>query len=154
MSLFNLFKYLHILLALVAVGFNISYSIWLARAARKPEHLDYTLRGIKVLDDYFANPAYVLLLLTGLAMVFTTNIPLSTFWIAAALVLWFVMLILGIGIYTPTLRKQIAVLETQGADSGEYKKLDQRAMIVGIVLAGIVLGIIFLMVFKPNPLAG
>lgn len=154
MPLFNLIKYLHIFLAIVAVGFNVSYAIWLQRAARKPEHLDYTLRGIKTLDDYFANPAYVLLLLSGLAMVLTTNIPLTTFWIAAALVLWFIMLILGIGIYTPTLRNQIKALETQGADSAEYKKLDQRGTIVGIVLAVLVMVILFLMVFKPNSFAG
>lgn len=153
MPLYDIFKYLHILLAIIAVGFNISYAIWLQRAARQPENLDFTLRGIKTLDDYFANPAYILLLLTGLAMVFTTSIPLTTFWISAALVLWVIMLILGIGFYTPTLRNQIKALEAQGPDSIEYKRLNQRGMILGIVLAVIVIVIIALMVFKPNPFA-
>lgn len=153
MPLYNILKYLHILLAIVAVGFNLSYAIWLQRVARKPEHLAFTLRGIKFLDDYIANPAYVALLLTGLAMVFTTNIPLTTFWIAAALVLWFITFLVGFFLYTPTLRNQINALESRGADSAEYKALEQRGTIVGIALVVIVLAIIFLMVFKPNPFA-
>ncbi len=51
-------KYLHIFFAIVAVGFNISYAVWLARAARTPQHLGLALRGVKFLDDYFANPCY------------------------------------------------------------------------------------------------
>ena len=60
--LYPYIKLLHVLLAIVAVGFNASYGIWLARAAREPEHLGHVLRGIKILDDRFANPAYGLLL--------------------------------------------------------------------------------------------
>jgi hypothetical protein len=45
---------------------NASYAIWLARAAREPQHLGHVLRGVKLLDDRFANPAYGLLLVTGL----------------------------------------------------------------------------------------
>jgi hypothetical protein len=49
---------MHVFLAIVAVGFNISYSVWLAREARDPtEQCLYVLRGIKILDDRFANPA-------------------------------------------------------------------------------------------------
>ena len=45
------FKTLHILFAIVAVGLNISYGIWQARAASSPEHMGFALRGIKFLDD-------------------------------------------------------------------------------------------------------
>ncbi len=44
------------MLAISAIGFNASYGIWLARAGREPEHLGHVLRGIKTLDDLFANP--------------------------------------------------------------------------------------------------
>ena len=40
-DLYPWFKLLHIFLAIVAVGFNISYAIWQARAARVPEHMGY-----------------------------------------------------------------------------------------------------------------
>jgi uncharacterized membrane protein len=144
-------KYIHVLLAIVAVGFNASYGVWLARAAKEPAHLGHVLRGIKTLDDRFANPAYGLLLITGLLMVFVNSIPLlQTRWLLSGLVLWFVLMIVGFAVYTPTLRKQITVLESSGPTSLEYQALASRGRTVGILLAVIALVIVFLMVAKPG----
>jgi uncharacterized membrane protein len=143
-------KFLHILLAIVAIGFNASYGIWIARAARSPGELGFALRGVKVLDDRFANPAYILLLVTGLAMSFLAGYPLTTFWIMAALILLVVALIVAYAVYTPTLRRQIAALETSGPDSDEYRRLARWGQIVGIALGVAVLLILLLMVFKPT----
>ncbi len=150
MSIFTLVKFLHVLLAIIAVGFNASYGVWLTRAAREEKHLGHVLRGIQILDNRFANPAYGLLLVTGLSMVWLGNIPLTTFWIAAALVLLLTAVLLGLVLYTPTLRNQIRVLEEKGAASAEYQRLSRRGMILGIVLAVIVIAIVFLMVVKPT----
>src|SRR5437879_1491913 len=76
-----LIKWVHVLSAITAVGLNMSYGIWLARAGKNPEHLAFTLHGIKILDDRMANPAYGLLLVTGLAMVFMAPYPITTPWI-------------------------------------------------------------------------
>jgi hypothetical protein len=38
LSLYEIVKFIHVLLAIIAVGFNASYGVWLARAARNPEH--------------------------------------------------------------------------------------------------------------------
>src|SRR5215469_10417310 len=98
--LFTVVKFIHILLAIIAFGFNATYAIWIVRAQRDPEHLDFALRGLKFLDDYFANPAYLLLLVSGLTMVALVHYQLTTFWLAAALVLWLVAIALGYGVYT------------------------------------------------------
>jgi len=148
--LYLILKYLHVLLAIVAIGFNASYPIWLARARREPEHALHVLRGIKILDDRFANPAYGLLLVLGLAMVFIAGIPLTTFWIAASLVLYVGLLVGGLFFYSPTLKRQIAVLEKDGPTSPEYAALSQRGTVVGILLAIDVVVIVFLMVVKPT----
>jgi uncharacterized membrane protein len=148
--LYPYIKFLHVLLAIVAVGFNASYGVWLARAAREPAHLGHVLRGIKLLDDRFANPAYGLLLVTGLANVFIAGIPLTTPWIAGGLALWLVLIVVGAAVYSPTLRKQIAALEAGGPDSAEYRALAARGRTVGILLAVIVVVIVFLMVVKPG----
>ncbi len=148
-AFYSVLKYLHVLLAIIAVGFNASYAIWIVRAAHQPEHLDYVLRGIKFLDDRLANPGYALLLVTGLTLVAVGHWPLTTFWISAALVLWFVTLILGLGFYTPALRRQINALETNGAESAEYWQWSRRSTIFGVVVAVPVLLIVFLMVVKP-----
>lgn len=145
-------KFIHILLAIVAVGFNASYGIWLARAAREPEHLAHVLRGIKTLDDRFANPAYGLLLVTGFVTAFFGRIPFTTFWIAAAIVLWFITMILGVGLYAPTLRRQLRVLEAEGAGSAAFGELSRRSTVTGLVTIIPVALILLLMVFKPAQL--
>jgi uncharacterized membrane protein len=149
-TLYVLLKFVHVLLAIVAIGFNASYGIWLARAGREPEHALHVLRGIKILDDRFANPAYGLLLITGVGLVFMGQIPFSTFWIASAIVLFVIVVIVAAAIYTPTLRRQIATLESQGATSEEYRRLSSRGRTLGIVLAVLVVAIEFLMVTKPT----
>jgi uncharacterized membrane protein len=147
---YDILKFLHVLLAIVAVGFNASYGIWLSRAARDPSHTDFALRGVKLLDDRFANPAYALLLVTGLAMVWVGDLDLTQFWLLTALVLYIVAVLLGLLVYTPTLKKQIAVLASDGADSPEFRSLSARGTTVGIVLAVDVIVIVFLMVTTPT----
>jgi uncharacterized membrane protein len=150
MSAFEIVKFLHILFAIIAVGFNASYGIWLARAARQPDHQGYVLRGVKVLDDRFANPAYGLLLITGLIMVAISPFELTTFWIALALALYALLIVIGVVVYTPMLRKQIAVYESDGPRSPEFGRLATRGRVVGILLAVNVVVIVFLMVTKPT----
>lgn len=147
---YEVIKFFHVLLAIVAVGFNATYGIWLARAAKEPEHEAFTLRGVKLLDDRFANPAYALLLVTGLLMVWVGDLDLTQFWLLAALVLYAVAVGLGLLVYTPTLRQQIAALGSSGAASAEFQTLSKRGTTVGIVLAIDVIVIVFLMVTKPT----
>ncbi len=149
-SLFTTVKFIHILLAIIAFGFNATYSIWIIRAQRNPEHLDFALRGVKILDDYFANPAYLLLLVSGLTMVFLAGYAITAFWLLSALVLWFVAIVLGFAVYTPTLSRQIRVLAKAGPQSEEFRTLSTRGTVVGITLAVLVLLILVLMVFKPT----
>ena len=148
---YQLTKFVHVLLAIIAVGFNASYGIWLARAAKAPQATQsHILRTIKFIDDRIANPAYGLLLITGLFMVFNSGIPFSRLWLAAPIGLYVVLLFVGFGVYTPTLRDQIRVLESEGPGSEEYQRLSARGRTVGIVLGIIVVVIVFLMVTKPG----
>ncbi|MGH2734142.1 MAG: DUF2269 family protein [Actinomycetota bacterium] len=150
MTLYEFLKFLHVVLAIVAIGANATYGLWLARAAREPEHTAYALKGIKILDDKIANPAYALLLVTGFAMVIESDIPMDTFWIAAALVLFVILVVLALVGYTPTLRKQIAAVEAGRLDSDEYRALSKRGSVLGAVLGVLVIVIVFLMVTKPT----
>jgi uncharacterized membrane protein len=148
---YEVMKYVHVLMAIVAVGFNVSYAIWLRRAAKAPQHQAYVLRGVKILDDRFANPAYGVLLLTGLIMVFTTPaLRLTTFWILLALILYVTTVVVAAAVYTPTLRKQIEALEVEGPQTARYQALARRQAVSGIVLGVIVVVIVFLMVTKPT----
>ena len=150
MSTYSLLKFLHVFFAIVAVGFNATYGIWLARAAREPEHQGHVLRGVKVLDDRFANPAYALLLVTGLLMVWVGDLDLTTFWISTSLGLYLLAVALGLFAYTPLLRRQIATYEASGPGSPEFQRLGRRGAVLGAILGVDVAVIVFLMVVKPT----
>jgi len=147
--LYPYLKWLHVLSAIIAVGANATYGIWLSRASRDPEHLPFTLRNIKLLDDRVANPAYGLLLITGLWMALTVPIPLTTPWLLTALILYVALVLVGLFGYTPALREQIRILEEDGFSSSKYQVQARRGTIVGMILAVLAISIVFLMVVKP-----
>ena len=147
--LYVLLKWVHVLSAITALGVNLTYGIWLARAGRNPEHLGFSLHGIKILDDRVANPAYGLLLITGLAMVFTTPIPIMTPWILTGLVLFIALVALALFGYTPTLKRQIQLVDAGSGGTPEYEALSNLARLQGVLLVVLVLAITFLMVVKP-----
>jgi uncharacterized membrane protein len=150
LDLYPWLKTLHILFAIVAVGFNISYGIWQARAAREPEHMGHVLRGIKFLDDRVANPAYAGLLVVGIILVLIGPYDFTTFWVAVAIGLYVLMGAVAFVFYSPTLKRQIAAYEDGGPQSAEFAQLSAWGRMIGIVLAVLVLAIVVLMVVKPG----
>lgn len=148
--LFSILKWIHVLAAIVAVGANATYGIWLARASRSTEVLPFTLRTIKLIDDRLANPAYGLQLVTGLIMAFIIPLPLTTPWLLTALILYAILVLVGLGEYTPTLRRQIQLLDSEGFRSPKYQALARRGTILGVVLAILAIAIVLLMVVKPG----
>jgi len=132
------------------VGFNLTYGILIARAANEPEHLGHVLRTVKVLDDRFANPAYGLLLVFGLAMVFIGPWDITDLWILVSLGIYVLLVIIAAAIYSPTLRRQIAAVDAGGPISPEYKELAIRGRNLGMLMGAMVVVIIGLMVLKPT----
>jgi uncharacterized membrane protein len=146
---FLLLKWLHVLSAILAVGSNATYGLWSARAGDDPAHLGFALRGIKFMDDRLANPAYGVLLVTGLIMAFTTY-SITLTWILIGLGLYAVMAVLGAGVYSRTLSRQIKTLDAEGPSSPAFRALSARAAAVGIFLGVLAIAVVFDMVFKPQ----
>jgi uncharacterized membrane protein len=144
-------KWIHILAAIIGLGTNLTYSIWLTRVNRHPDSLLFILRTVKILDDRMANPAYVLSLLSGLGMVFVSGMSFSIPWLSLSLGLYVVVVILGLFGYTPILNRQIWAVES--GDMEVYTAVARRGALLGIALGILVVAITFLMVVKP-PLWG
>ena len=142
--------YLHVLSAIVAVGSNATYAVWFARGAIAREHLLFALRGVAFIDGRVANPAYALLLVSGIAMVVMSGRPWSEPWIVAALVLYAFLGIVGIAFYTPALKREIAAVERGGPDDPTYGRASKRQNIIAAVLLVVALIILYLMVFRPG----
>jgi uncharacterized membrane protein len=142
-------KWIHVLLAITAVGANLTYGLWFTRAGKEPEHFGFVLRGVRVLDNRIANPAYGLLLITGFAMAGMGRIPMSTPWLLTSLILWVILVIVAAAGYSPTLRRGIAALEAGGPSSPEFRQAGARGRTIGILLIVIAFAIVFLMVAQP-----
>jgi uncharacterized membrane protein len=149
-TLYSVLKFFHVLLVIVAVGANATYGVWLALAGKEPQHEGFALKGVALLDGKIANPAYILLLLAGIAMVLEGDLGFGTFWISSALVLYAIVALLGILRYTPLLRQQISLVQEGKGATPEYQELSKQGATLGITMAVIVIVIVALMVLKPT----
>ena len=142
-------KLVHILAAIVAVGANVTYSFWIRSAGLERERLAWTIGRVRRLDDRIATPGYIVLLITGVLMVVGGHFTFQTSWIAAAIVLYVIAILLGIFLYAPALRRQLAAAEADPT-SPEYRDAARRGNLFGILTLAIVLVIVALMVVKPS----
>ncbi|SRR6266849_5188187 len=149
MTLYLVLKFIHVLSAIVAVGANITYGVWNARISTEPNHAAFTLKGIRLIDNRIANPAYGVLLLTGLIMVFM-EWKVTDLWIIIALVAFIGIAVLGFAVFTPLLRNQVRLAEAGDTSSSEYVGLARRSRTLGPVLGILVVVILVTMVFKPT----
>ena len=149
MNWFLLLKSLHVLSAVVAVGSNLTYGVWLALARGDTAHLGFALRGVKLIDDRVANPAYGVLLATGLIMALTTY-SISLTWILIGLGIYAVMAVLGVAVIGPALTTQIDALDREGATSARYSAAAARVRGVGMFLGVLALVVVVDMVVKPQ----
>lgn len=150
MDIYPWLKTLHILLAIAAVGSNLTYGVWQSLAGRETAHMGYALRGIKLLDDRIANPAYIGLMIVGVALVLIGPYDFEMLWLAVSIGLYVLLAALGIFAFSPTLRAQIAEYEANGAATDEFARLSGRSRVLGAVIAVVVIAIIWLMVAKPG----
>lgn len=145
-------KWLHVLGVIAAVGLHAAYGIWIVRASQATEALAFALRTIRLLDDWVALPAFVMILLSGSAMVAITRMSMMTPWMFTALVLVGVLLVSHVLVYRPTLKRLIVAVERGrgGVGGSEFRVAAAREKGVGITLVLIMIAIVFLMVVKPG----
>lgn len=149
MDTYLLLKFAHVVLAILAVGYTLSYAVWRRLAGDDAEHLAFALAGIQRLDRV-ANAGYGLLFLTGLAMVFAHRIPITTFWVSTSISLFILVAIVGAVFYSRFARRQRALLASAGPADAAYRSVAGRVSLLGYVVSVIVLAIVFLMVVKPS----
>lgn len=149
-SFYLVLKFIHIAAAITAVGANITYGVWNARSQSEPAHLGFALKGIKFIDDRVANPAYGVVLLSGLVMIFVGHWSITSLWIILALVIFVILILVAVALYSPLLRQLIKVVDGGDTSSPEFSRLVNRNRMLGAVFGLLVLLILVMMVFKPT----
>ncbi len=141
-------KFLHVLIAIVALGTSAGLGIVLEFYGDHPAHGAFVLRAIARMVAFFVLPGYALMLATGLWMV-DLSWPMTTGWIRAALVLWVVGIVV-LAISLAVLRKQIRLFDAEGPASASYRRVSLLGRALGAGVGLVVVVILYLMVFKPG----
>jgi uncharacterized membrane protein len=149
MNWFLLLKTLHVMSAIVAVGANVTYGVWSSRGERDPDHLGFALRGVIFLDQRIANPAYGVLLVTGVVMA-VTQYTISMTWILTGLAIYIVVALLAVVVLSPAMKRQVTALETEGQASAAYRSARSTVAGVGMFIAVLLVLVIADMVVKPQ----
>lgn len=149
--LYPIVKWIHILSAIVSLGANLTYFLWFMRVPKNRETLVFTIGTIRVLDNWIANPSYVLAFVTGeIMMRVGGQITYSTPWMSVAIILYAIISVLGLFVYAPMLKKQQQLAETKGADDPDYQRVSRNGIVLGTAIVVITIGITYLMVAKPQ----
>jgi uncharacterized membrane protein len=138
----------HVLAAIVAVGANLTYAIWFRAAGTDRDRNVFVIRTVRMIDSRIANPAYIVLLVTGLLMVAGGVVSLTAGWILAALALYVATAVIGVALFAPAIRRQLAEAE-RGVTSESYRAAAARSTALGIATTVLVLLNVALMVTKP-----
>jgi uncharacterized membrane protein len=149
-SLYEFLKFLHVLAAIVAVGTNVTYFVWLRQVPKHPEQELFILRGIRLLDSRLANPGYISLLALGILLVIEGFPEFTSFWVAASLVLYVAVAVFGGVFFAPALRRQRELLESEGPRGPTAAEAARRTAVMGLLTMIPVLAIVFFMVVKPD----
>ena len=144
-----LLRFVHITVASVAVGATLAFRFWLRLARREPEHLAFVIRGIRWIDRWVAEPAYFFAFATGVAMVLWGVSSFTAGWLLVSLVLYAAITVLGLTVFGPVVRKQLAALERGGVTDPEFLRRERQSARLGAVTIAGLLAILALMVLKP-----
>jgi hypothetical protein len=147
-ALYTLLVFAHILTAMMAIGFNFTYVVWIQRGQRNPETLPFALKGVKFIDDFLANPLYIAAGVTGLLMILMGKSVAS--FLVVAIILYLIDMAAAYLIYTPMLSRQIKILADKGFSSAEYRTIAGRSNVVGALLGVGALVIVALKIFEPT----
>ncbi len=148
MSPFLALKVFHVLAAIVAVGTSVTSTFWLARAGTERDRLVWALDGVRMFDRRLANPAYILVLLSGVAMVSTGTYRFDQGWIDAAIALYLLIAGFGVVVFRPAARLQRAEAAADPT-SPAYARIAARTWSSSWLTIAVVAMILVLMVTKP-----
>jgi hypothetical protein len=148
MQAYLIAKFLHILIAILALGSSAGVGIVLELFGDHPVHGGFVLRAVQRVESWVVIPGYVLMLGTGLWLAKITGL-MGARWIQAALVLWVIGLVALIA-SALLLRKQIGLLDVGRVNSGSYRRISLLGRGLGAMVGVVVIITLYLMVFKPH----
>ena len=153
--------FLHVTAVVVGFGSTFSESVMFPVAMKtSARHLPYVHRLQLVLNQFFAIPAALIVLATGLYQVNEGNWDWD-FWVSATAIILGVLAAVNVFFFIPTDRKLLPLIERAVADAGEreltladlppeYQRWGRAEGIVGSLMGILLVAAIFLMTTRPG----
>jgi len=151
--------WLHITAVVVGLGATAAEAILMPVAmASNPRHVPLVFRVQIVLNRYFANPALLLILITGIYQAVNYDWDFGAPWISGTFVIVFLLGGINGGFLIPTEKKLLAMSEKEIAAAGdgpvefseEFQTMSRTEAFFGGITGLLIVAAIFLMVFKPG----
>jgi hypothetical protein len=141
------FKFVHVFIAIVAIGSSAALSLVLGFFADDPAHGVFALRLVRRLLWLVVVPGYVLMLVTGMWMGHLADL-LDAHWAEMAMNLWgFGAICIGFTVWA--VGRQIRASDTNEPASVAYRRAALWGRVAATGWALVVVSILYFMVFKP-----
>jgi uncharacterized membrane protein len=155
MTVYFLFKYLHVLGAIVILGTGagIAFFMLMAHRSREAAFIARTAAVVVTADMLFTLTAVILQPLTGVALMLLSEVTFAEGWLIASLVLYAVAGLFWIPVIfmQAEMRDLARITDAAGqALPQRYFTLFRRWFLFGIPGFGSVMAILWLMIAKPN----
>lgn len=148
-------KLIHILAAVIVTGTGIAFFMFMANRSNNVQAIYITAKHVILGDWIFTTPAVITQIVTGILLMKIQGYSFTAPWFY-----WVMGLFTFIGLcWLPVLRIQYKLLELAKISveantvTSEFKSLMNTWMLLGIPAFSAILGIFWLMVFKPFPVA-
>ncbi len=151
--------WIHVTAVVVGLGMTFAEALLFPVAMKmNPRHLPYVHRLQLTINRYVANPALLLILITGIYQVSEYNISFGDFWISASFMIVIILGGINGGYFIPSDKKLEAMLNEEIKTAGDgpftpsqdYMSKAKLQGILGPVMGLLIVLAIYLMVVKPG----
>ncbi len=159
MGLFELLLFLHVLGAIIAFGPTFAMSVIGGMGGKEPMHANFATRVSEALAKQRITPLAIVQGVTGVGLIVTGGVDLGkAVWLQAGILLWVTVLGYGTAVQTPAVRRLIELTSGGPPPAGaapagpppEVLAAVGKVQRGGMLLAGLITVIVFLMVVKPG----
>jgi uncharacterized membrane protein len=154
--------FLHVTAVVVGFGATFAESVMFPVAMKmSSRHLPYVHRMQLTINQFFALPALVVVLATGLYQMEEGGWDYGDLWVSSTLTIVVVIGLINVFFFIPTDRKLLPMIEAAIADAGgrdlqlselpdEYQRKGRLEGIVGSLMGILLVVAIYMMVTKPG----
>lgn len=150
--MYTVFKFIHIVAAIVWIGSGLSLGLLQIRLARSNDRdvLLAVSEHMNALGSALVGPSALLTLVAGVVMVAGSGLSFGAFWIVWGFVGIVVAMALGGGLGRRLEGELLALLKAGTPGTARVDVLRKRLTLLHIVVMLILLSVVWAMVFKPT----